>query len=378
VQGDRITAAGPRARVQVPQGATVVDATGKSMIPGLVDAHYHLNQPADEMKRLFLVSLHWGVTTFRVTGNDKREAVPLYHAVQRGEVPGPRVYTAGQGFSVNGPYADAPVFRPKSPEEARENVRDLKLQRVDFLKLWMTNPKFPPDVVAAIIDEAMKQAIPVVSHVTDQDSLRQLADQGVTDFMHEPTDKPITPELIAYMKAHRLSFVPTIANGESGYYYVEHPEFLNMGPKLDGFYARGRARLTDAAYRKTTLEDPNLPMRKQRIKDMLPFVKLMHDNGIRVIVGTDGGAEASQTTPIGHSTHREVQLFVEAGVPVVAAIRDATLDAARVLERTENPSYGSVQAGKAADLVLLAGDPTVDILNLDKITMVMRSGKWVD
>src|SRR4051812_12371850 len=315
VNGDRITAAGARARVSIPPGATVMIATGKTLIPGLVDAHYHLNQPPDEMKRLFLVALRWGVTAFRVTGNDKREAVPLYHQVQKGEVPGPRVYTAGQGFSVNGPYADAPVFRPQSADEARENVRDLKAQGVDFEKLWMTNPKFPPDVVSAIVDEAKRQRLPVVTHVTDQDSLRQLADQGVTDFMHEPTDKPITPELIAYIKAHRLSFVPTIANGESGYYYVEHPEFLNMGPKLDGFYARGRARLTDPAYRKTTLEDPNLPTRKQRIRDMLPFVKLMHDNGVRVVTGTDGGAEASQTTPIGHSAHRELQLFVEAGVP---------------------------------------------------------------
>jgi imidazolonepropionase-like amidohydrolase len=378
VAGDRITAAGTRAIVPVPRGATVVDATGKTLIPGLVDAHYHLNQPPDEMKRLFLVALHWGVTTFRVTGNDKREAVSLYHQVQKGEVPGPRVYTAGQGFSVTGPYADAPVFRPKSPDEARENVRDLKVQGVDFLKLWMTNPKFPPEVVTAIIDEAKQQGLPVVTHVTDQDSLHQLADQGVTDFMHEPTDKPITPALIAYIKARHLSFVPTIANGESGYYYVEHPEFLNLGPKLDGFYARGRARLTDPAYRKTTLEDPNLPARKQRIADMLPFVKLMHDNGIRVIIGTDGGAEASQTTPIGHATHRELQLFVEAGVPVVAAIRDATLEAARVLERTENPGYGSVQAGKTADLVLLDADPTADIHNIDKISRVMRAGKWVD
>src|SRR5439155_18694655 len=128
--------------------------------------------------------------------------VPMYHQVQKGEILGPRVYTAGQGFSVSGPYADAPVFRPKSPEEARENVRDLKAQGVDFVKLWMTNPKFPPDVVSAIVDEAKKQGLPVVTHVTDQDSLRQLADQGVTDFMHEPIDKPITPELIAYIKAH--------------------------------------------------------------------------------------------------------------------------------------------------------------------------------
>jgi imidazolonepropionase-like amidohydrolase len=381
VAGDRITAAGPRAQVQVPRGATVLDATGKTLIPGLVDAHYHLNQPPDEMKRLFLVALHWGVTTFRVTGNDKREAVALYHQVQKGEVPGPRVYTAGQGFSVSGPYADAPVFRPKTPEEARANVQDLKTQGVDFVKLWMTNGNFPPAVVTAIVDEAKKLGIPVVTHVTDQESLHQLADMGVTDFMHEPTDngkQPITPELIAYIKAHHLSFVPTIANGESGFYYVEHPEFLSMGPKLDGFYARGRTRLTDPAYKKTTLEDPSLPMRKQRIKDMLPFVKLMHDNGVRVVTGTDGGAEASQTTPIGHSTHREVQLFVEAGVPPAAAIRDATLDAARVLERTENPSYGSIQAGKAADLVILDADPTADIYNIDKISRVMRAGKWVD
>jgi imidazolonepropionase-like amidohydrolase len=378
VDGARITAVGPRARVAVPRGATVVDAVGKTLIPGLVDAHYHLNQPPEEMKRLFMVALHWGVTTFRVTGNDKREAIALYHQVQKGEVPGPRVYSAGQGFSVQGPYADAPVFRPTSADEARANVRDLKAQGVDFLKLWMTNPKFPPDVITAILGEAKAQGIPVVTHVTDQDSLHQLADQGVTDFMHEPTDKPVTPELVAYIKAHRLSFVPTVANGESGYYYVEHPEFLSLGSKLDGFYARGRGRLSDPAYRKTTLEDPNLPARKQRIRDMLPFIKLMHDNGIRVVTGTDGGAEASQTTPIGHSTHREVQLFVEAGVPPLAAIRDATLDAARVLERTENPSYGSIQAGKAADLVLLDADPAVDIYNIDKISRVMRAGKWVD
>jgi imidazolonepropionase-like amidohydrolase len=376
VTGDRITAAGPPAQVQVPRGATVVDAAGKFLIPGLVDAHYHLNQPPDEMKRLFIVALHWGVTTFRVTGNDKREAVPLYHQVQKGEVLGPRVYTAGQGFSVSGPYADAPVFRPKTAEEARANVRDLKAQGVDFVKLWMTNPKFPPEVVTAIVDEAKRQGIPVVTHVTDQDSLHQLAEQGVTDFMHEPTDKPITPELIAYIKAHRISFVPTMANGESPYYYYEHPEFLKTPAAMDGFYARGRAMLTDPARAQQTLA--TLADRRGRTQLMLPFVKLMHDNGIRVVTGTDGGAEASQTTPIGHSTHRELQLFVEAGVPPAAAIRDATLDAARVLERTENPSYGSIQAGKAADLVMLDGDPIADIYNVDKISKVMRAGKWVE
>ena len=78
VNGDRITAAGPRARVQVPRGATVVNASGKTVIPGLVDVHCHLNQPQDVMRKLLPVALNWGVTTIRMVGNDKPEIMQVY------------------------------------------------------------------------------------------------------------------------------------------------------------------------------------------------------------------------------------------------------------------------------------------------------------
>src|SRR5882762_148533 len=78
VEGDRIRAAGPRARVQVPRGAMVVDATGKSLMPGLVDVHCHINQPPEDMKRYWIAQLRWGVTTLRSAGNDKPETVPLF------------------------------------------------------------------------------------------------------------------------------------------------------------------------------------------------------------------------------------------------------------------------------------------------------------
>lgn len=375
VRGDRIAAAGPRARVPVPPDAAVIDATGRSLIPGLVDAHYHLNQPLDEMKRMFLVSLAWGVTTFRSIGSDRREAVPLYHAVQRGEVTGPRVYTAGQGFLHDLPSPGYPANTPGTPEEARAQVRDLKAQRVDFVKIWMRGRHLAPAIVAAIIDEARAQGLPMVVHVTEQATLRQIADQGVTDIMHEPIDGPITPELIAYIKSKRLSFVPTIANSEAGYYYLEHARFLGLPRRLDGFYAEGRARFLDPGYRTTVAA--NLAERKASVRAMLPFVKTMYDNGIRVVTGSDGGATGG-TTPIGHATHRELQLFVEAGLPPLAAIRAATLDAARVLERTDDPGYGSVRAGKIADLVLLFGDPSANIADTEKIARVMRAGRWVD
>ena len=252
-----------------------------------------------------------------------------------------------------------------------------KALKVDFIKLWMGDKGFTPEVVAAIVDEAKKQNIPIVAHIGNVAQVRQLADLGVTDFMHEARDG-MNPEFIAYAKAKGLSFAPTLGQGQSRWYYYEHPEILTMDPKFDGFYARGRAMLNDPARRQQIMGAPDFAEQKQRFKDNnYPFIKMMSDAGIRIVTGTDCGAEASQTTPVGHTTHQEVQMFVEAGMTPANALRAATLDAARVLERTENPSYGSIQAGKIADLVVLNADPIADINNTIKIDRVMRAGRWV-
>jgi len=377
VEGDRIQAAGRRGAVRIPGDAILVDAKGKFLLPGLVDVHCHINQPPDDMKRYWLAQLRWGVTTMRSAGNDKPETVPLFRETRRGAFLAPRAYTAGQGFSVNGPYPGAPVFNPATADEARANVRSLKAQGVDFLKIWMTNPKFSPDVIAAIVDEASKQAIPVVAHVTDVASLHQLAELGVTDFLHNPRDQPVTPDLVAYAKSRKLTFAPTLANMESPWFYYEHPDILGMPTLQDALYPRGRQMLADSRRRDETLSS-DLAQRKASMREQTyPFIKAMSDAGVRIVTGTDCGAEASQVTPFGHATHRELQMFVEAGMAPLAAIRAATLDAARVIARSEDPDYGSIRAGKAADLLLLDADPIADINNTIRISRVMRAGRWV-
>lgn len=377
VSGDRITAAGPRASVPVPQGATVVNAASKTVIPGLIDVHCHLNQPADVMRRLLPVTLNWGITTIRMVGNDKPEIMHVYAEARAGKFPSPRVYSAGQGFNLSGPYPGAPTLKPATPEEARAGVRAHKDQKVDFIKIWMGDKGFTPEIVAAIVDEANRQNLPVVAHIGNVQQVRQLADLGVTDFLHEARDG-INPEFIAYAKSKRLSFAPTLGQGQSRWFYYEHPEFLAMDPKFDGFYALGRAMLNDPARKQEIVGASDFAATKQRFKDSnYPFIKMMSDAGVRVITGTDCGAEASQTTPVGHTTHRELQMFVEAGMAPAVAVRAATLDAARVLERTEDPSYGSIRAGKIADLVVLDADPIADINNSVKIDRVMRAGQWV-
>ena len=376
--GDRIRAAGPRARVDVPRGAAVVDAAGRVLLPGLVDVHCHINQPPDDMKRYWLAQLRWGVTTMRSAGNDRPETVPLFRQTREGAFLAPRAYTAGQGFNVSGPYPGAPTFKPTSPGEARADVRNLKAQRVDFIKIWMTEPKFPPEVIAAIVDEGRAQGIPIIAHVTDVASLHQLADLGVTDFLHNPIDRPVTPELVAYAKSKKLTFAPTLANIESRWFYYEHPEILRLPMLQDALYPRGRQMLADEGRKAQTIGAPDLAQRKARMREQsYPFIKAMFDAGVRLVTGTDCGAEASQVTPFGHATHREIQMFVDAGMPPLAALRAATLDAARVVTRTEDPDYGSVRVGKAADLLLLDADPTADINNTIRIGRVMRAGRWL-
>ena len=284
---------------------------------------------------------------------------------------------SGQGFNLTGPYPGAPTLKPTTPDEARKGVQAHKALKVDFIKIWMGDKGFTPDVIEAIVDEAKKQNIPIVAHIGNVAQVKQLAELGVTDFMHEARDG-MNPEFIAYAKAKGLSFAPTLGQGQSRWYYYEHPEILTMDPKFDGFYARGRAMLNDPARRQEIMGAADFAAQKQRFNDNnYPFIKMMSDAGIRIVTGTDCGAEASQTTPVGHTTHREVQMFVEAGMTPVNALRAATLDSARVLERTENPSYGSIQAGKIADLVVLNADPVADINNTIKIDRVMRAGRWV-
>jgi imidazolonepropionase-like amidohydrolase len=378
IEGDRIRAAGSRARVQVPGGATVVDGKAKSVIPGLIDVHCHINQAPEDMKRYWLAQLRWGVTTMRSAGNDKPDRVPLFRQTREGAFLAPRSYTAAQGFSVQGPYEGAPTFKPKTPDEARANVQSLKSQSADFIKIWMTNPKFSPDVISAIVDEGRKQGVPVIAHVTDVASLHQLADQGVTDFLHVPNDQPLTPELVAYAKSKKLSFAPTLTNGEFRWFFYEHPEILNLPLLQDALYPRGKQMLADEERKTQTLSDPELANRKTRLREQnFPFINAMSRAGVRIVVGTDCGAEASQTTPFGFATHREMQLYAQAGMSALAVLRAGTLDAARVLTRTEDPEYGSIQAGKIADVVLLDADPTVDVANTTKINKVMRAGVWV-
>jgi imidazolonepropionase-like amidohydrolase len=383
IENGRIRAAGRRAMVPVPKDSIKVDGSGKFLIPGLIDAHCHFAAPVAELKQYLMVLLRWGVTTVRSVGTDSPENVAFFHEARDGKFLSPRVYTAGYGFShpQGAPGVSRPINRPSNEADARGAVRKLAAQKVDFIKIWVERgagktPILPLEVRAAIVDEARKAGIPIVTHVTAVEDILAMGNLGVTDIMHTPRDSDATPELIAFAKSKGLSFTPTLANTEP-WHFAENPKLLD-DPMLKGaFYPKGWARITDTDLRAKLLADPGLPQRKASFQKSLRFIKTMSDAGVRVATGTDTGAELSPV-PFGSATQREIQILVEAGFTPLAAIRAATLDAARVLTRKADPEYGAIQAGKIADLVLLDADPTADIHNLHRISKVMRGGKWVE
>jgi imidazolonepropionase-like amidohydrolase len=317
IQDGHIRAAGPRAQVRIPANCVRIDGTGKVIVPGLIDIHCHYAAPLVDINKYYSVLLRWGVTTIRNAGTDAPDAVAKMHQFRDGKLRGPRVYTSGFGFShpQGAPRVSTNINRPSDTDEARIAVRTLAAQKVDFIKIWVEGggggtPKIRPEIRAAIVDEAAKHRLPVLAHVTALEDLRQLADLGVTDFLHTPGDATATQELIAYAKSKSLSFAPTLANMESGFQYYEKPELLR-DPMIQGaFYPSGWARVTDAAFREKQLAA--MDQRKERIRAAYRFIKAMSQGGVRIVTGSDTGAELSPV-PFGAATHREIEMLVEAG-----------------------------------------------------------------
>ena len=187
VRDGRIHAAGPRATTEVPLGAEVVDAAGKTVIPGLVDLHRHYGGPLSAAEQALKSQLYYGVTTTRSIGSDDPEKVALMLEANAGRPDLPRAFTAGRGFSFPDGFNAGTANTPTSAEEARELVREQAALGVHFTKMWVNevpNPglKIPPEIRAAIVDESIKNGLIPVAHIDEEADGIQLLEAGLSDF----------------------------------------------------------------------------------------------------------------------------------------------------------------------------------------------------
>jgi imidazolonepropionase-like amidohydrolase len=351
-----ITAVGPSDAIKIPAGTGVVDATGKFLIPGLWDMHGHLTDATADAFPLLIMN---GVTGVRDMGGDLAQLDRWRSEINNGTRIGPHIIRAGP--FVDGPKAGVTNrLTVRTPEEARQAVRDLKAKGVDFIKV---HNALPPDAFFALVDEARKEHIPVAVHLPQGVSSAEASDAGVASLEHIETinesalwrkgataktveqavDENLGPagqELFQRFAKNGTWYVPTLVAYERGFVlWSNDPEALK--PRMD-------------------------VQAKQ-----ITLVGMMHKAGVKIMAGSDFSDWA--IVP-GVDLHNELALLVEAGFTPLEALQAATLNPAKFLGKTD--TYGTIQVGRAADLVLLDMNPLEDISHTRKIHAVVVGGKF--
>ncbi len=405
IRGDRITEIGKTGTVHAPQGAHVVDATGKFLIPGLWDMHVHWLHK--DYLPLFIAN---GVTGIRIMWG-----APLHHQwrqeIAQGTVLGPRMAIASA--IVDGPRPIWPGSAAvKDGAEGRQFVIQAKQGGADFIKVYS---RLPRDAYFAIADEAKKQGIPFAGHVPSAVTAIEASDAGQKSIEHltgvlsacstreeevrkrseeawlnlpEGQTFPSRASLRLLGRLLLETFSPEKANALFAHLarnhtwqcptltvlrnmaFIQDPAIRNdprvkyMPPEMiSGWDPAGDFRLKDR-----TEED--IEMARATYRRYKELIGPMRRAGVELLAGTD---VLNPYCFPGFSLHDELTLLVEAGLSPMEALQAATLNPARYLNQDKD--LGTVEKGKIADLVLLDASPLADIGNTRKIDAVVVGGK---
>jgi imidazolonepropionase-like amidohydrolase len=405
IRGDRISEIGKSGTIQAPQGAHVVDAKGKFLIPGVWDMHVHWLHK--DYLPLFIAN---GVTGIRIMWGD-----PMHHQwrqeIAQGTLVGPRMAIASP--IVDGPKPIWPGSTAVgTADEGRQAVIQSKKDGADFIKVYS---RLPRDAYFAIADEAKKQGIPFAGHVPGPVSVIEASDAGQKSIEHftgileacstreeelrkageEAWSKlppgqafPSRATVYALGRQRLETFSPEKANALFAHLARNHtwqcptltvlrnmafikdtaihddPRVKYMPPEMiSGWNPKDDFRLNDKT-------DEDFELGRAAYRKLKELVGPMHRAGVEFLAGTD---VLNPYCFPGFSLHDELTLLVEAGLSPMEALQAATLNPARYLGQDKD--LGTVEKGKIADLVLLDASPLDDIGNTRKIDAVVVSGK---
>jgi imidazolonepropionase-like amidohydrolase len=360
VRDGKIAAAGPRAAVALPKGMAVIDGRGATLLPGLWEMHAHFAQV--EWGPAYLAA---GVTTARDCGGEFEFITAVRDLIESGRGLGPRLVLAGLvdrsgtgTFGVN--YAD-------TPEQGRAQVARYKAAGFAQMKIYS---RIKPDVLAAIGSEAHRQGMTVTGHVPEGMTAMQAVEAGMDQINHfGPVYQEIRragdgrERVIQFFKEHRTVVDPTMAWGE----LLGRPMNVEIASFEPGF---AKAPWTLTSVIGTAGSAPasaaSIAAAGTRMNDQYAVLRALYAAGIPIVAGTD------KAVP-GHSLHRELELYVQAGLTPMQVIQLATSGAAKVMGMDREA--GTVEAGKRADLILVQGDPLSRFADLRKVMRVVTNGR---
>src|SRR4051812_35163325 len=387
VEGDTITRVGAKGRVTAPAGATRVDLTGKTIMPGIVLSHGHIGYlrgttfARENYTRENLIDhlnryLYYGVVAMMSTGTDPGD---LPFEIRNSPHPGALFRTAGPGFALPGGSTGNLAMRGvpygvTTEEEARRYVRELAAKHPDVVKIWVDDrngavKKLPPNLYRAIIDEAHKHGLRVVVHVYYLADARDLVEAGADGFLHLVRDEEMDDALVKRMKAKHMFVTPNLSTSEAGT-YTNKPAWLD-DPLLAESATPAMIKKVADVYAARAGAAPRTAATTSYQKQQRSVARLAAA-GVTIALGDDTGIEK---TFYGYGEHHEFELMVAAGMTPMQVIVASTKTGAELLKLDK---LGTLARGKSADFIVLDANPLENIGNTKKIAKVYQRGTEVD
>jgi imidazolonepropionase-like amidohydrolase len=353
-------------RVRVPAGAERIDATGKTIIPGLINAHGHLNT-----EKQLGVYLRDGITTILSLGGDKE--FPLREFCAKAP-PGtaPRLYVAGP---IQDSSAIPGAVAVTTAEQARKSVDELIRNKPDIIKVRVDDfrgarQKMSPEVYGAVIDEAHKNGFRTAAHIVFLDDAKGVLRAGVDYIAHSVRDREVDQEFIDLMKQRHASYSPTLTRELAVFTYSETPSFFSDPFFLNEADPAEIAQMQDPKRQDAMKTDAAAQWYKEHMAVAMRNLKTLSDAGIPIAMGTDSGGGPGRFQ--GYFEHLELEYETKAGLTPMQALVSATSGAAKAINISKE--VGTLEKGKLADFLVLTANPLDDIKNTRAIESVWIGG----
>jgi imidazolonepropionase-like amidohydrolase len=373
VSNGRIERIGPSAALKVPAGATRIDVAGRTIIPGLINAHGHLGHgdnklPVyDQIIQQLQLYPKFGVTTVYALGDDGVQSVRVSEENDKGPLTRARLFVSGARATGS------------TIEEARKTIADRHALRVNIIKTGIgegsnaPGADMRPEVYTALIDEAHTRKLRVAAHLVNLADAKGLVSAGLDIIAHSIRDRDVDAAFIAELKRRNVGYIPTLTRDLSVFQYESTPAYINDPFFLRGLphYASHIERVKDPALHAKIKANPGTQVSKRQLDQALRNLKLLSDGGVMIAMGTDSGTGTGRWQ--GYFEQVEMELMVKAGLTPMQALVASTGNAAKVMHIDRE--VGTLQPGKRADFVVLTADPLTNIRNTRTIETVWIDGK---
>ena len=363
VKGNKIIAAGSSKSIQIPQGSEIIQGKGMSLLPGLIDSHFHIDG-AEDLTSTFLQN---GITSIR----DPGLWIEVYDQVRKSGKHIPRLFLSGPHLDGSPPAYPNDAYVVRDEAEAIRQVNEVADQGSTVIKIYF---RTPPGLIKAITDAAHKRGIPVTGHLEITEA-KHAIEAGLDGIEHITSfGLSLTPKREA--EKYRQSMLADNNYRKQGRYEAWAALNLNSATADS---------LTRFLVKKGTFVSPTLAIfeyqpgkgaidsiKLKGFDQMMKLTSKLQKGGVNIVVGSHGMVPFAEK---GWAYQREMELFVESGMSNSAVIHAATMVNARFF-RIEK-ELGSIEKGKLADLILVRGNPLEDIKMMRNIEKVMINGVFV-